>query len=131
MDNVLEKLNQECHAAGVCEGRPVDSEALLSAPGIKHAAELFKEGSSRRIRVACWNDGGVTSCVVEVDGNGKVKEEVCCYTAEDGGMELAMAWEAHLTSPEVGYKIKPIEVEGKEAQKVRLSDSVRVRIKEG
>ena len=108
--DAVSTLNKVCREVGVC-----DSGALLSAPGIKHAAELFKKGSNRRIRVACWNDGSVTSCVVEADTNGKVKEEVCCFTAEDGGMELAMAWEAHLTSPEVGYKIKHIEVEGKEA----------------
>jgi len=104
--DVLEKLNQACREVGVCE-----SDALLTAPGIKHAAELFKEGSNRAIRVVCWDDGMVSSCVVEKGKDGKVKEQVCCFTAEDGDMELTMAWEAHLTSPEVGYKIRHIEVE--------------------
>ena len=95
--DVLEMLNQSCREAGVCQ----------TEPGIKHAAELWKDGSPRVVRVVCWEDGMVTSCVVET----KSAKEQCCYTAKDGGMELAMAWEAHLTSPEVGYKIKPIEVE--------------------
>lgn len=102
----LEKLNQACQEAGVCEG-----EALLSAPGIKHAAELWKDGSPKRIRVACWADGSVTSCVAEVGEDGKTKEKLCCFTAKDGGEDLYFAWQAHLTSPEVGYKLKSIEVE--------------------
>lgn len=97
--DALEKLNQACREAGVCD------------PNIKHASELWKEGTNRRVRIACFEDGSVTSCTIEVDGEGKTAKEQCCYTAEDGGMELAMAWEAHLTSPEVGYKIKNIEVE--------------------
>ncbi|GAH50346.1 unnamed protein product [marine sediment metagenome] len=99
-------LNKVCHELGVCE-----SEAVLRAPGIKHAAELWKDGSKRAIRVACWEDGKVTSCVVEVEADGKIKQEICCYTAEDGGDELYYAWQAHLTSPEMGYKIKTIEAE--------------------
>lgn len=104
--DALEMLNRSCREVGVC-----DSEALLRAAGIKHAAELYKDGSKRVIRVACWSDGKVSSCVVEKDTDGKTKQEMCCYTAEDGGMELAMAWEAHLTSPEVGYKVRRVEVE--------------------
>jgi len=99
-------LNRICQEAGIC-----DSEAILRTAGIKHAAELFKEDSPRRIRVVCWEDGKVTSCVVEVESDGKTKREMCCYTAEDGGEELYYAWQAHLTSPEVGYKVKSIEVE--------------------
>lgn len=98
----LAMLNQSCRETGVCPTEEM--------PDVKHAAELYKDGSKKVIRVACWSDGKVTSCVLEKGEDGKVKEEVCCYTAEDGGMELAMAWEAHLTSPEVGYKIRTIEV---------------------
>jgi len=105
--DVLRKLNQSCQEVGVCP----TGGAVLSSPGIKHAAELFKEGSPRRIRVVCWEDGKVTSCVAEKDTDGRTKREVCCYTAEDGGEELYYAWQAHLTSPEVGYKVKSIEVE--------------------
>jgi gamma-glutamyltranspeptidase len=57
----------------------------------------------------------VSSCVIEKGKDGKVKEKVCCYTSEDGGEELYYAWEAHLTSPEVGYKVRSIEVEGGKA----------------
>ena len=95
----LEMLNESCREAGVCE------------PGVKHAAELWKNGSKRLIRVACFEDGMVTSCVLEKSEDGKPKEEVCCYTAEAGGPELYFAWVAHLCSPEVGYKEKRIEVE--------------------
>lgn len=95
-------LNKACKEVGVC-----DSEALLIAPGIKHAAELFKEGSPRKIVMCCWRDGMVTSCVIEM----KSGEEQCCYTAEGGGEELYYAFQAHLSSPEVGYKVKSIEVE--------------------
>lgn len=93
--DVLEKLNQVCRDEAVCD------------PGIKHAAELWKEGSPHKIIVACWWDGCVSSCVIETASD---KKE-CCYTAEKGGDELFYAWQAHLTSPEVGYKIRTVEVE--------------------
>lgn len=93
--DVLEKLNQACREIGVCE------------PGIKHAAELWKEGSPRKIIVACWEDGCVSSCVIETESD---KKE-CCYTAEKGGPELYWAWVAHLASPELGYKERRVEVE--------------------
>ncbi len=98
--DVLEKLNQACREVGVCD------------PGIKHAAELWKDGSPRKIIVACWEDGAVTSCVIETESD---KKE-CCYSAEKGGEELYYPWLAHLTSPEVGYKIKPVESEGSEGK---------------
>jgi len=116
---VTATLNKVCHELGVC-----DSEAVLRAPGIKHAAELWKDGSKRAIRVACWEDGKVTSCVVEVEADGKVKQEVCCYTAEDGGDELYYAWQAHLTSPEVGYKVKSIEVEELAAPSAEMKERI-------
>jgi len=100
-------LNQICKEVGIC-----DSDAVLVAPRAKHAAELWKDGSKRRIRVVCWDDGMVSSCVAEVGEDGKIKQELCCYTAENGGEELYYSWQAHLTSPEVGYKVKSIEVEG-------------------
>jgi hypothetical protein len=102
----LGAINRICHETGVCE-----SEAILLAPGAKHAAELYKEGSSRAIRVICWDDGMVSSCVIEKGKDGKVKEKVCCYTSESGGPELYWAWIAHLCSDEVGYKEKRIEVD--------------------
>lgn len=94
-------LNKVCHEVGVCD----------SEPGIKHAAELFKDGAKRVVRVACWSDGKVTSCVVEKEVNGKTKREMCCYTAESGGDELYFAWVAHLCSNQVGYKEKRVEVD--------------------
>lgn len=100
--DVLEKLNQACHEAGICE------------PGIKHAAEFYKDGSKKVVRLACFEDGVITSCVVEVDGEGKTKEKVCCYSTEPGQEAAFWAFEAHLTSPEVGYKIRRVEVEGGE-----------------
>ena len=78
---------------------------LLRTPGVKHAAELFKEGSPRKILICCWQDGCVTSCIVESG------EQQCCYTAEDGGKELYEAWQQHLTSPEVGYQVREVAVE--------------------
>jgi len=92
--DALEKLNQACREVGVCD------------PGIKHAAELWKEGSPRKIIVACWEDGAVTSCVITASD-----EKQCCYSAVVGGEELYYAWQAHLTSPEVGYKVKSFETE--------------------
>ncbi|MBW2675276.1 MAG: hypothetical protein JRD89_18000 [Deltaproteobacteria bacterium] len=97
----LAQLNTECRKAGVCKS----GEAVLSAPLIKHAAELWKEGGPKVV-VSVWTDGMVTSCVFQGDG------KQCCYTAEEGGDELYFAWQAHLTSPEVGYKIKSVEAEG-------------------
>lgn len=117
----LGAINRICHETGVCE-----SEAILLAPGAKHAAELYKEGSNRAIRVVCWDDGMISSCVIEKGKDGKVKEQVCCYTAEDGGEELYYAWQAHLTSPEVGYKVRMVEIEGETTtERVRAGADVR------
>lgn len=99
MDAVT-SLNKVCQEVGVCE-----------PPKIVRAAELYKDGISKVIRTCCWSDGRVTSCVVEKDTDGKTKEEACCYTAESGGEKLYYSWQALLTSPEVGYKIKTVEVE--------------------
>jgi len=101
-EKALAALNKECHKAGVCEA------------GIKHAAVLWKDGSPRRILMSCWQDGMVTSCVIEE----KSGERQCCYTAEGGGDELYYAWQGHLSSPEVGYKVKSIETEEKLRERV-------------
>lgn len=85
---------------------------VLVTPTIAYAAELYKDNTKRTIRTCLWSDGMVSSCVAELDEDGKTKQEICCHTAESGGEELYRAWQAHLTSPEVGYKIRPIEVEG-------------------
>lgn len=101
-DKVTKTLNRLCTEAGIC-----DSGTVLIAPGIRHAAELWREGSPHKIVMCCWHDGAVTSCAIEIKSGGKQ----CCYTAEGGGEELYYAFQAHLTSPEVGYKVKSVEVE--------------------
>jgi len=85
----------------------VAEDTILEIKAIKHAAELWKEGSPRRIRVALYEDGTACSVVVEKES----AEELCAYCTEPGQEEAYWAWQAHLTSPEVGYKIKHIEVE--------------------
>ncbi|MDO9334111.1 MAG: hypothetical protein Q7T57_06285 [Dehalococcoidales bacterium] len=104
MPDPLAVLNQACRDMGVCGS----TGNMPAAPGVKHAAEFFKD--KKVVRVACWEDGCVTSCVAELQHDGKTKEEVCCYTSEDGGEELYRAWAAHLCSPEVGYKEKRVEI---------------------
>jgi len=79
---------------------------------IKDAAELWKnspDGKKRRVRLALWNDGTITSCEALINDNKEI--EGSCYTTEPGQEEAYRAFEAHLTSPEVGYQIKGIEVE--------------------
>lgn len=83
----------------------VAEHTLIRTPGVKHAAELHKEGSERKILVCCWEDGCVTSCILESG------EQQCCHTAESGGEELYYAWQEHLTSPEVGYRVREVKVE--------------------
>lgn len=95
MEKALSLLNKECHEAGVCH------------PVVKHAAELWKDGSPRKIIMCCWEDGVACSAVLE---NGTL-ESVCSYCTEPGQEEAFWAFQAHLTSPRVGYKIKSIEVE--------------------
>lgn len=100
-------LNKVCKEVGIC-----DSEAILSAPGVKHAAELWKNSSNgkiRRVRLALWSDGTITSCEAELKDEKEI--DGSCYTTEPGQEEAFWAFQAHLTSPEVGYKVKSIEVE--------------------
>lgn len=102
-------LNRICHELGVC-----DSGAILRSPQIKHAAELWKNtsGKVRKVRLALWNDGAITSCEATMNATGK-EIEGTCYTTEPGQEEAYWAFKAHLTSPEVGYNVKGIEIEQK------------------
>ena len=93
--DALEKLNQACRELGVCD------------PGIKHAAELYKDGSPRKIIMCLYEDGVACSAVLQ---NGTL-ETVCSYCTEPSQEEAFWAFQAHLTSPEVGYKIKTVETE--------------------
>ena len=64
-------------------------------PGVKRAVELQKPGSSQVVRMAEFEDGQVTSCVID---QGK---QICCHTAEGEG--LFEVWQERLTAPEVGF----------------------------
>lgn len=101
------KMNKVCHELGVC-----DSEAILRAPGVKHAALLWKNSADgvRKVKLALFEDGVITSCEGTYDKEGK-EIKGTCYTTEPSQEEAYFAFQAHLTSPEVGYKIKTIEVE--------------------
>ena len=90
-------LNASCIESGVCPDE---------APRMIHAAELWRDGSKNKILIACWDDGTVTNCLIEVKG-----EQKCCFSAEKGGEALYENWCGLLTSPEVGYRIKVVEVE--------------------
>jgi len=88
-------------------------ESLMYTLQIRHAAELFKnspDGEVRRVKLALWEDGAITSCEATYDKGGK-EIKGSCYTIEPGQEEAYWAWQAHLTSPEVGYKVKSVEVE--------------------
>lgn len=95
-------LNKACHELGVCD----------SGSGIKHAAELWKNSLDgvRKVKLALWQDGAITSCEATYDEKGK-EIKGTCYTTEPGQEKAFWAFQAHLTSPEVGYKVKSIEVE--------------------
>jgi len=108
MQEVTKIANRLCREVGVC-----DSGAILRAPKIKHAAELLKNspsGKKRRVRLALWTDGVITSCEAVLGALGE-EIEGTCYTTEPGQEEAYWAFKAHLTSPEVGYKVKQVEVE--------------------
>lgn len=98
MGNALSILNQQCQESGIC------------SPGVKRAVEFYRDGSNRVIRVSCWSDGSNTSCVTEVKQE-EHEENVCCNTIESGGEELFDTWQRLLTSPEVGYKARIINIE--------------------
>lgn len=84
---------------------------VLVTPTIVYAAELYKDNAKRTIRTCLWSDGMVSSCIAELDEDGKTKQELCCHTTEDGGEELYYAWQEHLTSPEVGYQVREVTAE--------------------
>lgn len=95
--DLREMLNRSCVDSGLCPDE---------APRMKHAAELWRDGSKNKILIACFEDQSVVSCVVQVKGDQK-----CCFSADTGGEELYEHFQGLLTSPEVGYKIKVIEIE--------------------
>lgn len=100
------RLNKVCHELGVC-----DSEAVLRARGVKHAAELWKnsaDGKVRRVRLALWDDGAITSCEATLKDDKEI--DGTCYTTEPGQEEAFWAFQAHLSDPRIGYKVKSIEV---------------------
>lgn len=89
-------------------------QTVIEAPGVKYAAELWKnsaDGKLRRVRLALWQDGAITSCEAILDKEGK-EITGSCHTTEPGQEEAYWAFQAHLTSPEVGYKVKSVEAEG-------------------
>ena len=69
-------------------------------PAVKKAAELFKEGSPIKLRVVLWDDGSVTVCSNHKGGK--------CYTTDDDPT-MFYRIEAFYTSPELGFKVKPLE----------------------
>lgn len=94
-NNALSLLNRGCQEAGIC------------SPSIKHAAELWKEGSKRKIIMCLYEDGVACSAVLE-DGT---LETACSYCTDLSQEEAFWALKAHLTSAEVGYKVRSIEIE--------------------
>ena len=94
--SLLDTLNESCVESGVCPH-----------PKMIRAAELWRDGSHNKILLGCWSDGHVTSCVVQA-----TSEQRCCYSAADGGEELFEHFRELLTSPNAGYQMKEIEVEG-------------------
>ena len=87
-------LNEKCRESRICP-----------EPRMLHAAELWRDGSKTRIIVGCFDDGLVVSCLTELEG-----KQQCCFTSE-GAEPLFHNWCGLLTSKEVGYHIKEIEVE--------------------
>jgi len=87
-------LNESCVEAGVCP-----------EPRLSRAAELWRDGSKNKILVALWEDGTITNCLIQKG------DEKCCFSAESGGEALYDNWCGLLTSPEVAYRIKVIEIE--------------------
>jgi hypothetical protein len=108
INTVTQGLNAICEETGVC---PKNTGLSLENRGISHdakaiyAAELYQDGSRRVVRVICFDDKCVASCVLE---DGKTPAP-CCHTETSGGMELTKAWVEHLKSN--GYRVKEIPVE--------------------
>lgn len=114
INTVTRGLNDICVETGVCPPSLTTKRATFSTnitnsvtteAAIIYAAELYKDNSKRIVRVACYADSLVTSCVLE---DGKTPAP-CCFTSDKGGMELTKAWVEHLKSN--GYKVKEIPVE--------------------
>jgi hypothetical protein len=112
INTVTQGLNDICVETGVCpknNGLPMEfqreNSGLAHEAKVIYAAELSQDSSKRVVRVACFDDKCVSSCVLE---DGKTPAP-CCHTAETGGMELTKAWIAHLK--ENGYRVKEIPVE--------------------
>jgi hypothetical protein len=108
INTVTEGLNDICVETGVCA--PTVKTTFLTAEVSKdakiiYAAELYKDGSKRVVRVACFDDKCVSSCVLE---DGKTPAP-CCHTSSSGGIELTKAWIEHLKSN--GYRVKEVPVE--------------------
>lgn len=114
INKLTDDLNNICKETGVCPPVPSTNFTSLSTKNpdivnheakIIYAAELYQDGSRKIVRVACFDDKCVSSCVLE---DGKTPAP-CCHTSDSGGMELTKAWVAHLK--ENGYKVKEIPVE--------------------
>ena len=107
INKVTQGLNDICVDTGVCPPKSTIYLAALTkdskywAHGTPvFAAELKKEGSEKTVRVICYQDNVVTSCVID-----EKNSEPSCYSSEKGGMELTEAWVKHLK--ENGYKVIP------------------------
>ena len=119
INTVTQGLNDICEEVGVCpkltnypslltkKGNPLtkDRENITNEAKIIYAAELRQDGSKKVVRVGCYSDGIVTSCLLE---EGKMPAP-CCHSSESGGMTLTKAWVEHLKSN--GYRVKEIPVE--------------------
>ena len=113
INRVTEGLNDICAEVGVCPpknnglpmGKQLENSGVAHEAKIIYAAELYQDGSKRVVRVACFDDKCVSSCVLE---DGKTPAP-CCHTSSSGGMELTKAWVEHLKSN--GYRVKEIPVE--------------------
>jgi hypothetical protein len=100
--DITNELNNICSEVGVC---PQSTHESTHEAKVIYAAELYQDGSKRVVRVVCFDDSCVASCVLE---DGKTPAP-CCHTSESGGMDLTKAWVEHLKSN--GYKVKEIPVE--------------------
>jgi hypothetical protein len=109
INKITQGLNNICVETGVCpsinNGLPMVNQRGNSEAKVIYAAELYQDDSKRLIRVGCYSDGIVTSCVLE---DGKTPAP-CCFTSEKGGIELTKAWIEHLKTN--GYRVKEIPVE--------------------
>jgi hypothetical protein len=81
-------------------------EPLLMAETVKQARLMESPNPHRRVLLALWADGAITSCVVEGSGE---PEALCCYTSEPGQEGAFWPFVAHLAS--LGFRERPLEVE--------------------